>query len=894
MGLVLMGLGRLSLAFEKHQQAVTLSEKGRSVILRSQALANMVECLLRMGRTKEATDFAESASRFVSESNNPAMTYAFNTILAEIRLTLCEYGATFEIINQLERKPLSNSARYVSGHAELVAASVNFAVGDFDTALKHIHKLVRAETLEAPFYERELVEALKARILYERGHSRKAIKQLWSLYKRVAQKHWPYQMCIIKLHLSEVLIRAGFLIPAEKAAKDSLRLARGMQSTHLIGQSHFLLGRVHSLLASSSDGNGLHLDLAVKEMQAAYAVMNSPVPSELTWRIHAELSLLFNRLSDQTRCLDHAEKAYVQLCKLESRVPSEMLPAYLKAFDRNRLKTEIMQVMETRREQKRNASSAVAEFRDSENSRILLRVSTAVSSILDLNQLLEGILDQLIMAVKVERAFMLLRDEATGKLRIAKGRNCRQETLCAAELAKGSVFEYVLEQGNPIVSANGQTDPRLNHGLTHSPEVGKLFCAPLKVPGRVLGVLYADHSAPSEGLSESEVNLFEAFCNLAAMAVDNAMAHQQLAKEKSELQQYLHQARDGYLEIVGKSAAVEELRDRIGLAAISPLDILIIGESGTGKELVARAIHRTGRRKNGKFIPVDCGSLSDTLAEAELFGYRKGAFTGAVENRQGLLEAAQGGIIFLDEISNLPLHLQSKLLRVLQEREVRRIGETITRKIDIQVLAATNKDLLGEIKNGRFRGDLYYRLKIMEIRVPPLRDRAGDIPLLLEWFLEQIAQSEGGRSKRFSQETKEVLNKYSYPGNIRELKNIVAEAYYSAKGERLGIGELPIELRGLGTIDSLAHNDVAGRLYGEIMDGLGDFEKLVRRPFMKHQFGASVVREVIERALRDSGGKYRDAFSLLKIPDRRYAMTMQFLKRHNCYVDFRSFRRVRP
>ena len=190
-------------------------------------------------------------------------------------------------------------------------------------------------------------------------------------------------------------------------------------------------------------------------------------------------------------------------------------------------------------------------------------------------------------------------------------------------------------------------------------------------------MLYADHSSPAEGLSESAINLFAAFSNLAAIAIDNALAHQKLVKEKSELEQYLHHARDEYREIVGKSAVMEQLRDRIGLAAASPLDILITGESGTGKELVAEAIRRTGRRKSGKFIPVDCGSLSDSLAEAELFGYRKGAFTGATENRQGLLEAAQGGIIFLDEISNLPFRLQAKLLRVLQEREVRRIGETL-------------------------------------------------------------------------------------------------------------------------------------------------------------------------------------------------------------------------
>jgi transcriptional regulator with GAF, ATPase, and Fis domain len=550
-------------------------------------------------------------------------------------------------------------------------------------------------------------------------------------------------------------------------------------------------------------------------------------------------------------------------------------------------------LIESRRQEKRNEGGLVAEFRDSENSRILFRASAAVSSILDPNQMMERMLDQLITAVKVERAFVLLRDEATGKLRIAKGRNYRQETLLGAELEKGSVVERVFGEESPIVSANAKTDPRLSHELNAFREVGRLFCAPLKVPGRVLGVLYADHSSASASLSESEVNLFAAFCNLAAMAIDNAMANQHLEKEKSELQGYLHRARDGYPEIVGESVAVEALRDRIGLAAKSPLDVLIVGESGTGKELVAKAIHRTGRRSSGKLIAIDCGSISDSLAEGELFGYRKGAFTGAIENRQGLLEAAQGGTVFLDEVSNMPFHLQSKLLRVLQEREVRRIGETVPRKIDVQVLAATNKDLLEEIKGGRFRADLYHRLKIMEIQVPPLRNRSSDIPLLLEWFLDQIAQTEGGRQKKLSREAKEILCSYHYPGNIRELKNTISEAYYSAEGERIDVSNLPSGLRRIDTANSPERSEIASRLYDQIIEGIGDFEKLVRKPFMKHQFGAHVVRGVIERGLRDSDGKYRDCFSLLRIPDRRYAMVMQFLKRHDCYVDFRPFRRNR-
>jgi len=323
------------------------------------------------------------------------------------------------------------------------------------------------------------------------------------------------------------------------------------------------------------------------------------------------------------------------------------------------------------------------------------------------------------------------------------------------------------------------------------------------------------------------------------------------------------------------------------------LDVLITGESGTGKELVARAIHRTGRRASGRFFPVDCGSLSDSLAEAELFGYRKGAFTGATENRQGLLEAAQKGVVFLDEISNLPFRLQAKLLRVLQEREIRRLGETVQRKIDVQVIAATNKDLADEIKKGRFRRDLYYRLKMIEIRVPPLRERLEDVPLLIEWFSEKTAGLEDGRRKKFASEALEMLNGYSYPGNVRELKNIVASSYYSAAGLAINIADMPPEVRDEAAEESTSHREAADHLYSKIIEGRGDFDSLVKRPFLRRQFGVSVVRGVIQRALKNTRGIYRDAFVLLRIPEKRYSVTMQFLKRNRCYSDFRPFRRKR-
>ena len=246
----------------------------------------------------------------------------------------------------------------------------------------------------------------------------------------------------------------------------------------------------------------------------------------------------------------------------------------------------------------------------------------------------------------------------------------------------------------------------------------------------------------------------------------------------------------------------------------------------------------------------------------------------------------------MDEISNLPFRLQAKFLRVLQEREVRRIGETTPRSIDIQVVAATNKDLMEEIRKGRFRKDLYYRLRAMQIWVPPLRARSDDIPLLIEWFLDMLSKAEKGRSKAFTNEAKETLRNYYYPGNIRELKNIVDESYYSSKGKLINADELPPEVRRVRAVEVPEESAAAAaRLYHEITENRGDFEQLIRKPFQNHEFGSSVVRGVIEKALRDSGGNYRDAFARLRIPDQRYSLTMKFLKRTSSFLDYRPFRR---
>jgi DNA-binding NtrC family response regulator len=229
------------------------------------------------------------------------------------------------------------------------------------------------------------------------------------------------------------------------------------------------------------------------------------------------------------------------------------------------------------------------------------------------------------------------------------------------------------------------------------------------------------------------------------------------------------------------------------ITRVAPTDstVLVVGESGTGKELVARALHLQSRRSAGPFVPVNCGALPETLIESELFGYARGAFTGAQAPRAGLIEEAEGGTLFLDEIGETPLPTQVKLLRFLENNEVRRLGENETRLVDVRVIAATNKDLQAEVRAGRFREDLFYRLNVVTIEVPPLRERREDIGLLATYFLERVARKLGRPGVRFAPATTEVLESYDYPGNVRELENAVEHAATLAEGTAITPADLP-------------------------------------------------------------------------------------------------------
>jgi two-component system, NtrC family, response regulator HydG len=279
------------------------------------------------------------------------------------------------------------------------------------------------------------------------------------------------------------------------------------------------------------------------------------------------------------------------------------------------------------------------------------------------------------------------------------------------------------------------------------------------------------------------------------MVTEKALREAALRQEVTRLRREVHKEYS-FHQILGKSKPMQQVFDLIRRVADSPTNVLITGESGTGKELVAKAIHYNSERRDAPFVPVNCAAIPEALLESELFGHMKGAFTDAKGDKRGLFEEAQKGTLFLDEISELPLMLQAKILRAIQEREIRRVGATKSMPVDVRIIAATNLHLAEEVKAKRFREDLYYRLNVIEIHLPPLRERREDIPMLVEAFLKKCAEASHKNLRGMNETALALLMDYPWPGNVRELENVIERAVTLARGEKIVPDDLPPAIQG--------------------------------------------------------------------------------------------------
>jgi len=428
------------------------------------------------------------------------------------------------------------------------------------------------------------------------------------------------------------------------------------------------------------------------------------------------------------------------------------------------------------------------------NSQTLFEISKALVAETDLNKLLPLAMDKVIEQTHAERGLIIVYGEED-ELIFEAARQLSQKDLAKPEFEiSKTIIQSVRESGRPIVIKNALDDPRLDASVS-IPRLRLLSvaCAPLRAEEKIFGVIYIDNRNLAAIFDESTGKLLSEFAELISVAVRNALERHRLLARQRELQAELAE-QQGYGSLLGRSPAMLEVFKMIDKVAPAEATVLITGETGSGKELVARELHRKSRRCDREFVALNCAALPENLLESELFGHEKGAFTGADRKRRGQVESAHGGTLFLDEIGEMSVALQAKLLRLLQSGEYKPLGSEAARKAEVRVLAATNRDLRRRIAEGYFREDLFYRLNVIEIKVPPLRGRGEDVLLMAEYFLARFARQSSRPVKSFSEEARAMLLQYNFPGNVRELENLVQRAVVLTEGDLIQPEDLPLTL----------------------------------------------------------------------------------------------------
>jgi Nif-specific regulatory protein len=462
----------------------------------------------------------------------------------------------------------------------------------------------------------------------------------------------------------------------------------------------------------------------------------------------------------------------------------------------------------------------------------ILRISSKINTIRETEELQSELLRRIFEVIPADSGAILLVDDENEFVQVV-GLNRIKENE-SVEVSQ-TVINQVLQNQEVILVTDFAADKNLQNAESlYLSKVSTLLCVPVVLFEKNLGAIYL--SGWHTNFDESHLKFLTAVAGIAAVAIENARNFAWLESENERLRgETLDQ------NMIGESDAMKKIYQIIEKVAPTDSTVLITGESGTGKELAAQSIHLNSPRKDKPFVAINCAALTETLLESELFGHEKGAFTSAIQQKKGKIEMAENGTLFLDEIGEMALNLQSKLLRVLQEREFERVGGTRKIKADIRLIAATNRDLQTEIKNGNFRQDLFYRLNVVQFEMPALRDRKDDILLLADYFTEKLSRKLNRKIRGISASAKKILLKYDFPGNVRELENAIERAVVLGSGEWILPEDLPEDF-----LDIKIENE---------SEEISNYHEALREK----------KKDLIHKAFEQSGGSYVEAAKLLDI-----------------------------
>jgi transcriptional regulator with GAF, ATPase, and Fis domain len=424
--------------------------------------------------------------------------------------------------------------------------------------------------------------------------------------------------------------------------------------------------------------------------------------------------------------------------------------------------------------------------------RRLYDFSRVLMSKQELPNLLDSLLDMAIEVTGADKGFLIMMEGDRPVVRAARNLQ-RKQIKDPVEQLSDSVIQQVVESKAPLIVSDALKDTNFRNAesVLHL-KLCSLMAVPLLDEGKLLGLLYVGNDRVISLFEDRHLEIFTIFAGQASMILAKALLLDRFRAEYEEVIGAV--SNKSYGQMVGACDAMQEIYRKIGRVATVDVPVLVTGETGTGKELVAREIHERSNRSSGPFVAINCGAIPENLMESEMFGHVRGAFTGAVGAKPGKFHAAHNGTIFLDEIGELPVNLQVKLLRVLQDKQVLRVGSTKPDKVDSRVLAATNRDLEVEMKEGRFREDLFYRLNVVTIHLPPLKERGDDVVLIAKYIFHKLRTEIGGTATGFSPGAVKAISMYPWPGNVRQLENKIKKAMVMCEGTRIGPEDLELGL----------------------------------------------------------------------------------------------------
>ena len=794
-GVALAYAGELEQAHAELESALALLGDNASARERSRILSHRAIVAFRQGRVEPALASYTAALAIAEEQDQDDL---IATGLLNLGTAEQQAGQWGNALGHYQRgmlfaRALGRITTELSLHFNL--ANLYAELGAFERAEQALTGLAeRAEAAKLRHFG-PAVQLVRAEVWLAQRHFKEADEQLQAAETELLERAQPRELLEVSLRRADVAFSSGDLDGA------ALRLSAltGAAADEAAGELRLGIELLRARVESRRGDRA-----ALARLESARHSAERAGLSALEATVQDALSLAALELGEPELAAKHEERTRRLWDRIAVGLPTALTAVFWNHPRRARL-TQLSRVFAPQ-------SSASA---DTEAYRRLLSLNRRLNSSLSVERVLEYGVQAAVDLTGAERGFLVLqKDGAEGQKepQIVVQRSTEPDQSPSQGPSRNIILR-TLEREEAILTTDAQGDARfVGHGSVHALRIKSVLSVPLLSPSGTLGVLYVDSRVQRARFSEHERELLSAFADQLAIALGNARLHAELERKTLELaeqkraieqlskgqarqierlqrevstQRQTLELRYDYSQIVGRGPAMRRVLERLERVIDSEVSLLVLGESGTGKELIARAVHFNGSRKAGPFQGINCAALPETLLEAELFGHVKGAFTGADRDKVGLMTAANGGTLFLDEVGELPLAMQAKLLRVLQEREVRPLGANKPTALDIRLVCATHRDLLGDVASGRFREDLYYRIAVVNVELPPLRERLEDLSELSTKILAGLARSAHRKPPELSREALRRLSTHPFPGNVRELQNVLTRAFVLATGPKI-------------------------------------------------------------------------------------------------------------